>query len=215
MFLLPQGTSALLGFVAAAVGLTFTAQMTWAPVRASTRPWLTVERAPFKVLPVELTLINGLPIALTGAERWRIQVSADPYVLFYYMDGNAKGMEATGQWIAGDATADIIIRTDTPLTQLTLNLDEKYVPNEVTVSLLGDRKSVRLDPGGHTTVTFAPPPGVWYQGSYAEVLRFSTTNGFVPAKVEPVPSGSVPDTRFLGVFVSYHFVTAPGTPAGK
>jgi hypothetical protein len=186
--------------------------MSWSPVQALTKPWLTVERKPFKVLPVELTLINGLPIALTGAERWRIQVSSDPYVLFYYMDGNARGMEATGQWIAGAATADIIVRTDTPLTRLTLDIGDKFVPNDVTVSLQGDRKSAHLNLGGHTTMVFTPPPGVWYQGSYAEVLRISTTNGFVPAKVEPPLQGSTPDTRFLGVFVTYHFEVAPAPP---
>jgi hypothetical protein len=56
---------------------------------------------------------------------------------------------------------------------------------------------------------------MWFQGSYLEVLRITTTNGFIPANVEPVPAGATPDTRFLGVFVTYHFETAPASPAGK
>lgn len=219
LFLLPQATSGFFGVVAAAVGLVFTAQMTWAPVEASVEPWRTVERKPFTVLPIELTLINDLPIALLREQRWRIAVSKDPYVLVYYMDANANPMEHTvpgdiphSQWITGDSTADIILRCDDrPISRLTLDLQDKYVPNDVTISLQGVRKSVHLDPGASTTILFTPAPGAWIQGSYAEVLRISTTDGFVPAKVE---AGST-DTRFLGVFVTYHFETATETPAGK
>jgi hypothetical protein len=222
LFLVPQGTRVFFGFVAAAVGLTFTAPMIWAPVNASVKPWLTVERRPFTVLPVELTLINDLPIALTGGERWRIVVSDDPAVFVYYMDRHAFGMEGGdpgqpphAQWIAGDATADIIIKTETPLTKLTLDIQGKYVSNDVTVSLEDERQSAHLDPGGRATMVFTPRPGVWVAARYADVLRITTTKGFVPANVEPVPPGGTPDTRFLGVFVTYHFEVAPEAPAGK
>jgi len=216
LFLLPQGASGAWGLVAAAVGLVFTGPMTSAPLESTIHPWRTVERKPFTFLPVELTLLNDLPLALTGAERWRIQVSDDPVVFVYYVDANAFPMEGGdaehrphAQWIAGDATADIIFKTETPLAKLTLDITGKYVANDVTVSLLGETKKAHLDPGARTTMVFTPSPGVWYAGRYAEVLRISTTNGFVPANVEPAPPGRQPDTRFLGVFVDYHVEVIP------
>jgi hypothetical protein len=140
------------------------------------------------------------------------------------MDPNALSLECAGpcapgafpdrQWIAGDATADIMIRTEQPLTRLTLDISGKFVPNDVTVNLVGVTKRAHLEPGGSTTMVFTPKPGVWAHASWGVILRISTSNGFVPAKFEPAGPGQQPDTRNLGVLVKYGFEVA-SPPAGK
>jgi hypothetical protein len=216
LFLIPRGLSLAAPILSAVIGWAFTAPMLWAPLKASREPWTTVEREPFPLLPVELTMPTSLPAELHGkpGERARVFVTHDPDILFTYMDENAYGLECDGpcgdavmpdrQWIAGDATADIMIRTELkPLTRLTLEIGAKFVPNDVKVTLLGVTKRAHLEPGEKTTMVFTPKPGVWTAFSWNVILRITTSNGFVPATFEP--QGPTPDTRNLGVMVRYSF----------
>ena len=102
--------------------------------------WLNPERWPLRLLPVELTLVNNLPVFL-NPQRGRILVSRDPEVFLYYMDGNTYFQEKDGFWVA-PGVADIIVRTERPLTELDLKISSP-VANEVEVSIGGDVRSSR------------------------------------------------------------------------
>ena len=64
-----------------------------------------------RALPVELTMVNDLPIH----ER-RVSVARaygrDPRLLLYYLDHNAYPPESPGIWVTGGRRADVIVRTN-------------------------------------------------------------------------------------------------------
>ena len=196
LFLVPTGMGVLAGLSALVVGLVFVGAIFVHPFAISHSVWLIPERWPLRLLPVEFTLINNIPVALTGQQRAHILVSEDPEVFLYYMDSNTYGREAEGFWVRGDATADIVVRTGQPLTHLELRLSSR-VPNEVDVTLGGRRAPrVTLRPGEETTVRISPETTVKTLG-YQVLLQITSSAGFYPRDFEP---GSQ-DTRFLGVFI--------------
>ncbi len=207
LFLLPSGFGAFAAMTATIAGVAFTGRMDVTPIESASRPWLAVERAPLRWLPIELTLTEQFPWTLVY-ERHRIPFHHDPEIYFDYPSRGGYFVEGDGFWVAGDAPTDLLVRTEEPIRQVTLKLSGNPMPNEVTVSLTGQSQTVSVIPGKTETITFTPRPGVWAHKSYAVVLHFETTAGFVPAKVDPKST----DTRNLGVFVRPTFVVADPPP---
>jgi hypothetical protein len=194
LFLLPSGAGIVSALTTAIVGLTFVGPILLHPFRSSQEVWRNPERWPLRLLPVELTLMNDLPVRL-NRERGRVQVSENPEVFLYYMDSNTYFQEANGFWVA-PGTTDIVIRTALPLTRLTLRLSSR-VPNEVDVAIDGRSGHASLQPGDEEIIQLRPPSGVYANTSYQIVLRIRTASGFYPRQFDP----SSTDTRHLGVFV--------------
>jgi hypothetical protein len=192
-FLVPPTRSLLSGVVAWAGGALFVGHLLFNPFVAAKSPWLTTQRGALRALPVELTMINDLPIQLNQA-RSRIPNPDERGVLLYLLDSNAFDLEPMGLWVAGRARADIIVRTGEPRPYLRVAL-HCPVPNTVTLSAGGPTRRVTLKPGPTVDVLV---PARWVHarvGSSACLLSVRTSSGFVPHLVTP-PSG---DPRFLGV----------------
>ena len=174
-------------------GALFTAHILLNPFVSADRPYLSVERGMLRALPVELTMVNDLPINL-DAPRARIEYG-EPTVLLYYLDHNAYRPEAPGIWIAARRRADIIVRSGPPLTDVTLTLMSP-VANTVEVRMGGPTQVVELEAGVERRVTLMPD-GVYARRSWAYLLSVRTEEGFVPRLVEPDSR----DGRYLGVSV--------------
>jgi len=196
LFLLPQGRGLVAAIVAAAVGATSLAPILIHPFNASQATWLNPERWPLRLFPVELTLIENLPVRL-NIDRRRIEVSKDPEVFLYYMDGHTGFQEKSGFWILGNATADIVIRTEVPLTRLDMEISSP-IDNEVDVSVDGRSTHISLRAGETVTAQLRPDPGVYAYTSYVVLWKIKTSAGFYPRQFDPLS----PDTRRLGVFIS-------------
>ena len=196
-FLLPSGTPRWTP-VAALLGLAVTAPLLARPIAASLEPWHNVEHGIPRLLPIELTLADNLPVRL-DLQRSRLDVDG---ALLYEMDENAFLPEQTKRfWVAGAARAEMILRTDRAIEKATLQL-HSGVANHVTVSLGRAHAAIDLQPGGDGTIVLEPGVGVEYAGgSRAYVFTVTTTNGFVPAEVDPKST----DRRFLGVFIEPRF----------
>jgi hypothetical protein len=179
----------------AMAGVAFTGAMVVRPYAAAAATWRNVERAPLKWLPIELTLINDLPVRLHGL-RGPVTFIEEPTVFLYYLDGNTYYAEGNGLWIAGHASTDIIIRTELPIKRFTVEFTSS-IDNHVSGTLAGRPLQATVGPDRVATVSVSMPPGFRYHQSYAYVLHLSTTAGFVPAEVDPGSS----DTRNLGVFL--------------
>ncbi|MFI5177888.1 MAG: hypothetical protein ACHQO8_04975 [Vicinamibacterales bacterium] len=203
LFLLPSGVGLIGAVSAAMVGAAFTGAMVVRPFAASSDTWLNVGRAPLRWLPIELTIMDDLPVRLNG-KRGRIILVQDPTVFAYLMDKNTYDAEGQGYWIAGDASTDIVLRIDRPLTRLELDLSTR-VPNTVTISFAGRSQRVDLPADGVTRVRIAPRDQIDVHNSFPYILHVSTTAGFVPATTDP---GSR-DTRNLGVFIKLSFMYGP------
>ena len=171
----------------------FTAHVVLNPFVAAKQPYLSVEGGLLRTLPVELTMVNDLPINL-DQKRSRVAYG-DPTMLLYYLDRNAYRPEAPGIWIAGERRADIIVRTGPPLVEATLRLRSR-VANTVEVSLGGATRRVDLAPGVPREVVLRPA-GTYSRRTWAYLLSVRSERGVVPRLVEP---GSR-DSRYLGVAV--------------
>lgn len=163
------------------------------PPLAAKSPWQTSQRGALRALPVELTMINDLPIALNQT-RTRLANPDEPGVLLYLIDQHTFDLEPGGLWVAGRARGDIIVRTGTPRRYLRVTL-HCPIRNTVTLRAGGPARRVILEPGATVTV-FVPARWVHARaGSAACVLSVRTAAGFVPHLMDP---GST-DPRFLGV----------------
>jgi len=193
LFLTPRIAS--LGPVAAAWigGGLFTAHLVLNPFVSAKQPYLGVERGLLRALPVELTMVNDLPINL-DAPRARVEYG-DPAMLLYYLDHNAWQPELPGIWVAGERRAEIIVRSGPRLAEATVRLLSR-VANTVEVSLGGATERVELAPGVPREVTLRPE-GVYARRSWAYLLSVRSETGFVPRLVEPDSR----DSRYLGVAV--------------
>ncbi len=210
LFLVPAGFGLTTGLVALAGGLAFIGHMVFHPFTASAATWLNVERAPLRWMPVELSLINDLPVRLEP-RRGPVKFITEPIaVYFYYLDSHTYFAEGDGFWIAGDAAAEIIVKTEKPLARATLRFSSR-VANDVTAAIDGRKVAVHVGAGGEGQVSISPGDGFVYavandQGVYGDtyvyILRMTTTAGFVPAETNP----GATDTRNLGVFVRPTFV---------
>lgn len=194
LFLTPPMTS--LGPAAAAWfgGALFTAQILVNPFVSAKQTYLAPQRGAFRWLPVELTMVNDLPVRL-DTSRQRIPFGDDPTVLLYFLDENAWLPEAPGVWIAGKSRSDIIVRTDVALAVLEVTL-EAPIRNRVTIDAGRGAETVEVEPGRSVTV-IVDAGGVSTRQGWACVLTVRTEEGFVPRLLSPDSD----DPRFLGVAV--------------
>jgi hypothetical protein len=205
LFLLPAGTSVMAPIVAGLAGLTFVGPILINPFAASRAGdgWRNPARWPLHELPVELTIMNQLPVFLSNV-RAHIEVNNDPEVLLYYMDGNTYYQEPH---VAGSGPAncdrpcnfwvhpgraDIVVRTEQPLSALTMTV-RSSIENDVYATLDGESKQFTLEKDKPQTFVFHPKPGVYANKSWQLVWSITTKNGFQP---------NSSDTRFLGAFIT-------------
>ena len=194
-FLTPPLVSIVPTLAAVFGGTLFIVQILINPFVAAKQPYLNVERGPLRLLPVELTMVNDLPIML-DARRARVRYGQDPTLLLYYLDHNASLPEPPGIWVTGGRQADLIVRTDhRPLETVQVTLTSR-VANWVKVELGGDSISVELEAGRPRTVTLKPS-GVYARRSWAYLLSVEARDGFIPHLMEPDSR----DQRYLGVAV--------------
>lgn len=206
LFLVPAGFGMLPAVAALVIGLTFVGPILVQPFAAS-RPnegWRNPERWPLRLLPIELTIMNQLPVRL-NPERGRIPVSRDPEVFLYYMDGRTYFQEKDGFWVA-PGTAEIVIRTEHPLSELELRV-RSPITNDVRVSLGDQSAQLQLAAGAEQAVILHPAPGVHAFPGYQVVLAITTTHGFYPRDFDP----SATDTRHLGAFITPTYRVTPAT----
>ena len=141
-FLLPAGRSVVPGLIAWGGGALFVSQVLIGPFVAAKSPWMIPEQGPLRILPVELTMVNDLPVRL-HAGRSLVAYNTNPRLFLYYLDERAGLPEAPGIWVTGGARADLIVRTGEPLKALTVNLSAP-INNTVTVTVDGTSRSVDL-----------------------------------------------------------------------
>jgi hypothetical protein len=207
LFVIPSLSSIVPGIVAWAGGALFISHIVLQPVYASKFPWVTSQRGLLRLLPVELTMADDLPVRLTLA-RSRLNYG-DPPVLLYLVNDGAFAPEPAGIWVAGAARADILVRSADQPSNLYVEI-ESPIANEVWLSAGAGTRHLRLDPGRVQRLLL---PVEWIRarpGSGACLLTVTTAEGFIPRLHDPASQ----DVRFLGALL--RFTVAPpaaGPPA--
>jgi hypothetical protein len=180
------------------------------PFTTSFHPGSYADAGPLRMLPVELSNINDLPIN-TDPSRVRVwfgddpdrqEGTKDPGFQIYFLDRNAFSEADKSFWTKGESRAEFLIKTDRPMRRLMYTVTAGPVPTKVRVSLEGKSQHLELAAGETSQITFAMGEGFPYMKLDDGKPRFvwnasvSSSNGFVPLFLE---GGK--DTRFLGVRV--------------
>ncbi len=191
-FLVPPLRSIGPGLIAWAGGAFFTAHILANPFVASRQPWINSRQGPLRMLPVELTAAYDLP-AMLCASRCRIPFGSQGRFQLCYLDENAHLPDSGGVWIAGEARADIIVRSADPIERLVVTF-RSPIMNVARIQSGGERHRVDVQPGAPAVVTIKPF-GLRARYAYAYLISIDAERGFVPRLVE----ANSRDSRFLGV----------------
>ncbi len=212
LFATPPLRSIWPALVALAIGAAFTAQLVLNPFYTSAYPAEHPKRGLFRWLPVEMSLINDLPMNVTPS-RAKQPLGGDPQVLAYFLDDNAYSREGEWFWVRGEAEAQLILRAPARLRpdggydslrlrRVTLELRTGDAGTVVTATSDAQSASLELSAGSTGSLGLAMPAGLPYQPvpgqptNFVYMLKLRTTSGFNPF----FTSGSR-DTRFLGAMV--------------
>ena len=204
LFVLPPIQSLGVSFVQWAIGALFVAPMVLNPFVASFHSEDNAKSGPLRMLPVELTLVNDLPVnnEPQHARLWFGDTGqGDPGFLVYFLDDNAFDREADKSfWTRGRTRAEFIIKTDRPILRAKFTLTAGPVATDARVRIGNRRQDVHLEAGGSRDIVFTMPPGLPYEKEVQALVwtaSVSSSNGFTPIFFDPNST----DTRYLGVRV--------------
>jgi hypothetical protein len=196
VFMLPPLYSTAAAALAWVVGMLFAGKIVLNPFYFSYNPDEHTWRGPLRMLPVELTLVNDLPMN-TEIRRVRILFGQDPRFQVYYLDDNAFFREPDDRfWVKGDSRADLLIKTPEPVRVLQLDLRAGHMPVSGVVRYGWRSFEYDLQPGGSAVVPLELGRGFPYMGTKVWKISVEVDGGFLPPLFEPTL-----DTRFLGVSV--------------
>lgn len=203
LFVLPPMESVTLALFPWFVGGLFVAPLVMNPFVASFRPNENAKAGPLRMLPVELTLLNDLPVAAEGESRARLWLGnlgqGDVGFLVSFLDDNAYGREEDRSfWTRGDSRADLVLKADKPIRKATFIIAAGPVPTDVTVRLGSKGYDVHLEPQSTQQIVASMPEGLIYEkeieGAHLWYVTITTRGGFTPIFFDP----NAKDARYLG-----------------
>jgi len=205
LFVLPPIQSLAAGFAEWAIGALFVAPMVLNPFVASFRPAENAKSGPLRMFPVELTLVNDLPVN-NDPEHHRLWFGdtgqGDLGFLVYFLDDNTFGREVDKSfWTRGGKRAEFIIKTDRPIRRATFRLTSGPRATDVRITIGGRKQDVHLNPEETRDIVFTMPPGTPYEKEVQALAWLATvksSSGFTPIFFDPKST----DSRYLGVRVT-------------
>ncbi len=216
LFLFPPVRSRLVAILPWIIGGVFMWPLVFSPFDTSMRPGDRAFSGPLRLLPVERTNYQDLPVQTEDdlMRRWFGETPAHRGFQILYLDKNSWLQEADklSFWTRGASRAEMLLRTNEPERRIEFTLSAGAVPVHVDLSLDGQRASVALVSGQSSVVQLALPPGFPFKDkeghvSYVWHLAISTDAGW-----SPLERDGLPDARFLGVRVKPLISSAPRTP---
>lgn len=215
LFVTPPLASYASGLIALGVGSFFTAQLTLNPFFASVHSGEHTKRGLFRLLPVELTLLNDLPVNLSPSKA-KQPLGGSPPLSAYFLDDNAYHRETDAFWVRGETRAEVMLRApvateSTPqgdvvrplrIARLEVQLETGAVANRVTIDSGEGEHVVDIPAHDRRSVTVQLQDGLPYKPfpelptNYVYLIAIESQTGFIPMFEE---GGR--DARFLGVFV--------------
>jgi hypothetical protein len=209
-------TPALVGVRSAAaafaIGALFTAKILLNPFYSSFHAGEHLKSGAHRFLPLELTLLQDLPMAADPNRSKRL-LGGTPPVLAYFPDDNVYNPEGDAFWVKGKSRAEIILRAPVvdagndqfvtkAITRLHVEIQNGGVAGRVTVSTGRESRTLEMKPEEVAVLPLAVGEGVPYHRieqptSFLYTVSIKTTSGFVPFLTAPGSS----DSRFLGARV--------------
>jgi len=199
---------------ALAVGALFTAKILFNPFYSSFRPGEHLKSGAHRWLPLELTLLQDLPMA-ANPDRSKLALGGTPPMLGYFPDDNAFNPEGDGFWVKGKSRAEVILRAPVvdagggqfvskAIKRLGVEIRNGGLPDRVTITTGRESKTLEMKPSETVTLRMEVEQGVPYHRieqptSFLYVVSIRTTSGFTPFLHAPDAN----DSRFLGTFVRF------------
>ena len=214
LFLLPPIESLAAALTPWAIGGLFVAPMVLNPFVASFKPNENAKAGPLRVLPVELTLLNDLPVWTEADDRARVwmgeSTERNPGFLVSFLDDNAYGREEDRSfWTRGDSRADLVFKADKPIRRAVFMIAAGPVPVDVTIRLHGRRHDVHVDANGTQQISASMPAGVIFEkeveGVHLWNVVVTTKGGFTPI----FHDANAKDSRYLGARIRPILETRP------
>ena len=187
------------------------------PTRSTPRfnPGEHARSASTSALPVELTLVNDLPVNLSPA-RTRQPLGGTPPVFAYFLDDNIYNREGDAFWIRGESTGELAAAGADRHRDHGAGVGESIAANRASGSASRDRSGgnrVRVATGAETRVVDMPAssqqsfvlemprgfrtgPTPRFPTNYVYAVSIHSESGFIPF----FQTGAN-DTRYLGVMV--------------
>jgi hypothetical protein len=197
-----------------AVSALFVAPLVSNPFYASFHPGEHTKVGLFRSLPVELTLVNDLPVNLNPA-RIRQPLGGSPPVFAYFLDDNIYNREGDAFWVRGESRGDMVLRAPISIettaavpnrslriAQLLVHLETGQAATRVTVTSGAETRVIDMPASTQQSFVLRMPRGLPYQynpefpTNYVYNLSISSDSGFIPF----FQTGAN-DTRYLGVMV--------------
>lgn len=215
VFLVPAMARPWIGLATIGASALFVAPILANPVVSSIHPTEHTNSGLFRLLPIERTLVNDLPVNL-APERSRQPLGGSPPVSAYFIDDNAYIREGDAFWVRGESRADVLLRAPAVsvsgsgvqlerslvISRLAVELETGPKWAHVTVRSASGVSVVHVPPNDRRTVTVELGKGLPYRPfpelptNYIYTLSVAVDTGFTPL----LDLGSR-DARFLGIFV--------------
>lgn len=213
LFLTPTLATPASAIVATLIGGLFTARLVFNPFYTSFHPAAHPKSGPFRMLPVELSLVNDLPMNVQTS-RVKQPLGGDPPLLAYFLDDNVYDREAENRyWIRGRSRADLILRSPARLRpdggydslkvrRVNIELRAGPVATEVDIKSRAQSVHVSIAAGATKWATVTLGDGLPYRPvpgqptNYVYLLSIASSGGFVPLFYN---LGG--DPRYLGIMV--------------
>ena len=215
LFLVPGLALPWLAVGVAAVSAVFVMPVLSNPFYSSFHPGEHTKSGLYRALPLELSLINDLPVNVSPS-RSRQPLGGVPPLSGYFMDDNAYGREGDAFWVRGESRADVMLRAPAPLEsgpngpqarvlrvpRMEIMLETGPKPNRVTIRTGAVTQVIDVPANDRRTVILPMAEGLPYKPypenptNYVYALSIESATGFIPL----FETGGR-DNRFLGVFV--------------
>lgn len=177
------------------------------PLLHSHYPATHAKKFPFKLMPVELTLVNNFPTNTNPAAHRRPVGTRHSWL--YFLDDNfiprtSSALERNGFWTRGPKKAEMVLKTFYPIKQVTFRiLNNPRKTNDVTVWFAGERKTITLGSKEWGTATFTPKK-VFQMNQWIHMYKTAVraAKGSIPHFEEETSD----ERRYLGVYFELDIV---------
>ncbi|MBN2381246.1 hypothetical protein JXQ70_00045 [bacterium] len=151
----------------------------------------------YRLLPVELTQIDFLPVHINH-HLSRRAYELEPFYRLTFLDYQTYLPETNGFWLRPGPPAQVLLETRARAGQVRVSVTNGARPNHITIKI--DESKIRLDLGPRETRTFnlALEPDYVHNNWFIHTVTCSASHGFIPRFHE---EGNQ-DRRYLGCFIT-------------
>jgi len=185
----------------------FIAQILLSPFQSSHYPATHAKKFPFKMLPVELTLVNNFPTN-TNPEAFRQPVGTENSWL-HFLDDNfiprqkESIEEKSGFWTRGPYTSEMILKTWYPIEKILFHvLNNPRMRNEITVQVGREKKKITLGKNQRGTLSFTKLKPFTIKATRLYKIKIKASKGSIPYLEEEKNA----ERRFLGTFFELEII---------